>query len=70
MIPVPLLCLWFIEISLFKFIEQCKDNEQMNNQEILDRAVGALNGNLYGEKATVDYDGDFPCLKLMGSFLI
>ena len=38
----------------------------MSNQEILDRAVAALNSNLYREKATIDYDGDFPCLNLMG----
>ena len=37
----------------------------MSNQEILDRAVAALNSNLYREKATIDYDGDFPCLNLM-----
>lgn len=38
----------------------------MNNQEILNRAIAALNGNLYREKATVDYNGDIPCLTLMG----
>lgn len=38
----------------------------MNNQEILNRAVAALNSNLYREKATVDYNADVPCLTLMG----
>ena len=38
----------------------------MSNQEILNKAVAALNSNLYREKATVDYDGDFPYLNLMG----
>lgn len=38
----------------------------MSNQEILNRAVAALNSNLYREKATIDCDGDFPCLNLMG----
>lgn len=38
----------------------------MSNQEISNRAVAALNSNLYREKATIDYDGDIPCLNLMG----
>ena len=38
----------------------------MNNQEILNKAVIALNNNLYCEKAMVDYDGDIPYLNLMG----
>ncbi len=38
----------------------------MNNQEILNRAVAALNSNLYSKKATVVYNGDVPCLTLMG----
>ncbi|MCM1437086.1 MAG: type IV toxin-antitoxin system AbiEi family antitoxin [Prevotella sp.] len=38
----------------------------MDNQEILNRAVAALNSNLYHDKATVDYNGNVPCLNLMG----
>ncbi len=56
----------FINFAVFNDIEQRIIIEQMSNQEILNRAVAALNGNLYREKATVDYDGDIPCLNLMG----
>lgn len=38
----------------------------MTHQEILNKALEALNRNLYREKATVDYNGDLPCLTLMG----
>lgn len=38
----------------------------MGNQEILNRAVAALNNNLNTGKATIDYDGDTPYLTLMG----
>ncbi len=38
----------------------------MNNQEILNRAVAALNANLCREKAMVAYKSDIPCLTLMG----
>lgn len=38
----------------------------MGNQEILNRAVAALNNNLYRDKATIDYDGDIPYLTMMG----
>lgn len=40
--------------------------EQMDNQEILNRAVAALNSNLHREKATVDYYGEIPYLTIMG----
>ncbi len=56
----------FINFAVFNNIEHPIIIELMNNQEILYRAVAALNGNLYQEKATVDYDGDVPCLNLMG----
>lgn len=38
----------------------------MDNQEILNRAVAALNNNLYRDKATIDYVGDIPYLTVMG----
>lgn len=38
----------------------------MSNQEILNRAVAALNTNLYNEEATVEYSGKLPCLTVMG----
>ena len=38
----------------------------MDNQEILNRAVAALNSILYRDKAKIDYNGDVPCLTLMG----
>ena len=38
----------------------------MSNQEILNRAVEALNSNLHREKATVDYYGEIPYLTIMG----
>lgn len=38
----------------------------MGNQEILNRAVAALNNNFYRDKATIDYDGDIPYLTMMG----
>ena len=38
----------------------------MSNQEILNRAVEALNRNLHREKATVDYCGEIPYLTIMG----
>lgn len=38
----------------------------MGNQEILNRAVAALNNNLYRDKVTIDYDGDIPYLTMMG----
>ncbi|MDE6512864.1 MAG: hypothetical protein K2L05_01610, partial [Muribaculaceae bacterium] len=56
----------FINFAVFNNIERAIIIEQMNNQEILNRAVAALNSNLYREKATVDYDGDIPYLNLMG----
>ena len=56
----------FINFAVFNNIEHAIIIEQMSNQEILNRAVAALNSNLYREKATVDYDGDIPCLNLMG----
>lgn len=57
----------FINFAMFNGIEHPITNEQeMSDQEILNRAVAALNSNLYREKATVDYDGDVPCLTLMG----
>lgn len=57
----------FINFAMFNSIEHPITNEQkMSDQEILNRAVAALNSNLYREKATIDYDGDVPCLTLMG----
>ena len=56
----------FIKFAVFNAIEHCKFNEQMSNQEILNKAVAALNSHLSRENATVDYDGEFPCLNLMG----
>ncbi len=38
----------------------------MSNQEILNRAVAALNNHLNTGNATIDYDGDTPFLTLMG----
>lgn len=38
----------------------------MGNQGILNRAVAALNNNLYRDKATIDYVGDIPYLTVMG----
>ena len=56
----------FIKFVMFNDIEYTVIIEQMCTQEILNKAVAALNSNLYCEKATVDYDGDFPYLNLMG----
>ena len=57
----------FINFATFNNIERSIITEQeMSDQEILNRAVAALNSNLYRAKATVDYDGDVPCLTLMG----
>lgn len=38
----------------------------MSDQEILNRAVAALNSNLHQEKATVNYYGEIPYLTIMG----
>lgn len=38
----------------------------MSNQEILHRAVAALNSNFHQEKATVDYRDELPYLTIMG----
>lgn len=57
----------FINFAVFNSIEHPITNEQkMSDQEILNRAVAALNSTLYRDKATIDYDGDVPCLTLMG----
>lgn len=42
----------------------------MNNQEILNRAVAALNRNFHQEKATIDYCGEIPYLRIMGKKFI
>ena len=49
---------------MFNDVEHVVIIEQMSNQEILNRAVAALNSNLFREKATVEYDGDIPYLNL------
>ncbi|MCM1141794.1 MAG: type IV toxin-antitoxin system AbiEi family antitoxin [Muribaculum sp.] len=57
----------FINFAAFNDVEHRILAEQnMDNQEILNRAVAALNSNLYREKATIDYSGDVPYLNLMG----
>lgn len=56
----------FINFALFNAVEHVHIIEQMNKQEILDRAVAALNSKLYTEKATIDFDGDAAYLNLMG----
>lgn len=56
----------FINFAAFNSIEQYLIIEQMSNQEILNRAVEALNSNLHREKATVDYYGEIPYLTIMG----
>ena len=56
----------FSNFALFNDIEHDYIIEQMNNQEILNRAVAALNSNLHREKATVDYYGEIPYLTIMG----
>lgn len=54
----------FIKFAMFNDVEHVVIIEQMSNQEILNRAVAALNSNLFREKATVEYDGDIPYLNL------
>lgn len=56
----------FSNFAVFNDIEQGYIIEQMSNQEILNRAVAALNSNLHIEKATVDYYGEIPYLTVMG----
>lgn len=56
----------FIIFAMFTTIEHNLEFEQMNNQEILNRALTALNSNLYREKATVEYCGGIPYLTIMG----
>lgn len=56
----------FINFVVFNIVEQDWMIEQMSDQEILDRAVAALNSNLHWEKATVDYCGETPYLTIMG----
>lgn len=56
----------FINFAEFNSIEQYLIIEQMSNQEILNRAVEALNSNLHWEKATIDYYGEIPYLTIMG----
>lgn len=56
----------FSNFALFNDIEHDYIIEQMDNQEILNRAVAALNSNLHREKATVDYYGEIPYLTIMG----
>ena len=55
----------FINFAAFNSIEQYLIIERMSNQEILNRAVEALNSNLHQEKATVDYYGEIPYLTIM-----
>lgn len=56
----------FSNFALFNDIEHDYIIEQMDNQEILNRAVAALNSNLHREKATIDYYGEIPYLTIMG----
>lgn len=56
----------FSNFVLFNDIEYDYTIEQMDNQEILNRAVAALNSNLHREKATIDYYGEIPYLTIMG----
>lgn len=56
----------FSNFALFNNIEHDYIIEQMDNQEILNRAVAALNSNLHREKATIDYYGEIPYLTIMG----
>lgn len=56
----------FSNFALFNDIEHDYIFEQMSGQEILNRAVAALNSNLHREKATVDYYGEIPYLTIMG----
>lgn len=56
----------FSNFAVFNDIEHDYIIEQMSNQEILNRAVAALNSNLHREKATVDYYGEIPYLTIMG----
>lgn len=56
----------FSNFAAFNGIEHGCIIEQMSNQEILNRAVAALNSNLHREKATVDYYGEIPYLTIMG----
>ena len=56
----------FSNFAVFNGIEHGYIIEQMSNQEILNRAVAALNSNLHREKATVDYYGEIPYLTIMG----
>lgn len=56
----------FSNFALFNNIEHDYTIEQMDNQEILNRAVAALNSNLHREKATIDYYGEIPYLTIMG----
>lgn len=56
----------FSNFAAFNGIERGYIIEQMSDQEILNRAVAALNSNLHREKATVDYYGEIPYLTIMG----
>lgn len=56
----------FSNFALFNDVEHDYIIEQMDNQEILNRAVAALNSNLHREKATIDYYGEIPYLTIMG----
>lgn len=56
----------FSNFAAFNGIEHGYIIEQMSNQEILNRAVAALNSNLHREKATVNYYGEIPYLTIMG----
>lgn len=56
----------FSSFAAFNDIEHSYIIERMNNQEILNRAVAALNSNLQREKATVNYYGEIPYLTIMG----
>ncbi len=56
----------FSNFAAFNGIEHGYIIKQMSDQEILNRAVAALNSNLHREKATVDYYGEIPYLTIMG----
>lgn len=56
----------FINFALFNIIERIHIIEQMSEQELLDRAVSALNTNLSREKATIGYEDSAPYLTIMG----
>lgn len=56
----------FSNFAAFNGIEHGYIIEQMSDQEILNRAVAALNSNLHREKATVNYYGEIPYLTIMG----